>query len=85
MFNTRKALIVTRKALIVAALGVAATVAMAGCTPHAGDTCDPSKDFSYLSTHTQNGKTVTVRLVCKQVGVDTTGRGQPDRYEWVKV
>jgi len=66
-----------RKALTLIAVGVAATVSLTGCTPRAGGKCDPSKDSSYLSSHTENGKTVTTRLECKQVGVD--------RYEWVKV
>jgi len=77
MFNARRMLAVP--AVIAMVLLTAA-----GCPPEAGDSCDPSKDFSYFSSHTDNGKTTTVRLECQPV-VDTTGRGLPDRYEWVKV
>ena len=45
-------------ALIVAAL------ALTGCDPHAGDKCDESKEKQYYSTHTENGKTKTIDLVC---------------------
>lgn len=64
---------------VLAAVGLAALVlaTAAACPPRAGHGCDPTKDFSYYSTHTDNGKTTTVSLECRQVGVD--------RYEWVKV
>ena len=62
------------KARIVVAL--LAVAALAGCTPHAGDTCNPSKDTEYYSQHTENGKTKTVHLECKQVGID--------KYQWRK-
>jgi hypothetical protein len=63
------------KARIAVALLVLA--ALAGCTPQAGDSCDPKKDSSFLSSHTENGKTTTTKLECKQVGID--------KYEWRKV
>lgn len=65
------------KTLAVAALAAATLTALTGCAPRAGDKCDPSKDSSYFSSHTENGKTTTVSLECKQVGYRT--------YKWVKV
>jgi hypothetical protein len=62
--------------LAVTALTVACLAALTACTPHAGGSCNPKKDFSYFSTHTEHGKTTTTKLVCKQVGVN--------RYEWRK-
>lgn len=63
---------------ILAAVGLAALVlaTAAGCPPRAGGSCDPKKDSSYYSTHHEGGKTTTVSLECKQVGIN--------RYEWVK-
>jgi len=66
---------IRRRMLAVSAAALA--FAAAGCTPKAGTSCDPKKDHSYFSTHTENGKTTTVSLACKQVGID--------RYEWRKV
>jgi len=66
----------TRPLLALAAT-VAALLTLTGCTPKAGRSCDPDQDSSYFSTHTENGKTTTTRLTCKQVGIN--------RYEWVKV
>lgn len=54
----------------------ALTVLLTGCTPKAGQGCDPGKEKQYYSTHTENGKTTTVNLECKQVGID--------RWEWRK-
>lgn len=58
--------------LVVLAPLVALVALLAGCTPRDGDPCDHEGDYS---THTENGRTVS--LSCKQVGVD--------RYEWRKV
>jgi len=52
----------------------ALVLALAGCTPHSGDTCNPKTDSDYYSQHTDNGKTTTVHLACRQVGIN--------KYEW---
>lgn len=59
------------------ALATAALAALTGCAPQAGASCNPKKDSSYLSTHSEHGKTTTTRLECKQVGID--------KYQWRKV
>jgi hypothetical protein len=63
---------------MLAAVGVAALVfaTAAACPPEAGDKCDPKKELQYYSQHTENGKTVTVNLECKEVGYK--------KYKWVK-
>lgn len=66
-----------RKLIAPAALAALVVATTTGCTPRAGQECDPTKDRSYYSTHTENGKTTTVSLECRQVGYK--------KYEWVKV
>lgn len=68
---------ITRKTVALPVILLAATVALSGCTPQAGGKCDPSKDSSYLSSHTENGRTKTTKLECRQVGIN--------KYRWVKV
>lgn len=66
-----------RKLLAPAALAVLIVATTTGCDPRAGEKCDPAKDFGYYSTHSDNGKTTTVNLECREVGYK--------KYEWVKV
>lgn len=66
-----------RKLLAPVALVALVMVTAAACPPRAGQECDPAKGLSYYSTHTDNGKTTTVSLECRQVGYK--------KYEWVKV
>lgn len=60
----------------VIALAATITLGAAGCTPQEGGKCNPKTDSEYYSTHTDNGKTKTVHLECRQVGID--------KYEWRK-
>lgn len=66
-----------RKLLAPTAIAALILITATGCAPRAGQKCDPTKDRSYFSTHSENGKTTTVRLECRQVGYK--------KYEWVKV
>ena len=63
--------------MLAAIAAVVLALTATGCTPKAGNSCDPKKDHSYFSTHTEKGRTTTVSLECKQTGID--------RYEWRKV
>lgn len=67
----------TIRPFALAVTAVAVLAASTGCKPVAGASCDPKKDSSYFSSHTEHGKSTTTQLECKRVG--------PDRYEWVKV
>lgn len=50
--------------LALLATAAALLFSLAACTPHEGDSCDPSKASDYYSQHTENGKTKTVHLHC---------------------
>lgn len=66
----------TTRPLALAIAATAALLVLTGCTPQEGGKCDPKKDSSFFSSHTEDGKTKTVRLECKQTGIN--------KYRWVK-
>lgn len=45
-------------------LTILAAFALTACTPHDGDKCNEKTEKQYYSTHTENGKTTTIDLVC---------------------